>query len=175
MNHCCCCCLLLFLIRSRFCVCCCCCCYLGWKIEEKKINGDDILLALFYSFCATAAAAPTFTSSAYVNRMSGCGGCIMGDGDGGRRRRRRGRGLRPGLRRDHVVGSLAGSSFKWAKLWSSCSSCRNGLSPTWIFMWLFSVDDCRNSFLHTCKVMQKNVLVGLCTTTDWCWRKSVYC
>jgi len=54
--------------------------------------------------------------------------------------------------RDHVFDSDVCSSFKWFKLFKLCRSwisCRNGLSPTWIFMWLLRVLDWRNCFLQT--------------------------
>lgn len=58
-----------------------------------------------------------------------------------------------GLRFDHValVSAAGGSSFNWFKLWSSCSSCKNGLSATWIRMWLFNVELWRKFLLQTCK------------------------
>lgn len=49
---------------------------------------------------------------------------------------------------DHIVASCCGSCLN--RLWASCSSCKNGLSDTWILIWLFRVLDCLNCFLHTC-------------------------
>lgn len=48
---------------------------------------------------------------------------------------------------DHIVASCCGSCLN--RLWASCSSCKNGLSDTWILIWLFRVLDCLNCFLHT--------------------------
>lgn len=49
---------------------------------------------------------------------------------------------------DHIVASCCGSVLN-RLLWASCNSCKNGLSDTWILIWLFRVLDCLNCFLHT--------------------------